>query len=82
MMPTISFGKVIDENAHREMLVDWKKAMMEELARLVLERNLTIVDLVALVIRGVSKSLFAYWILTEPKPKDFTPLVHKIFEGI
>ena len=34
-----------------------------------------------LVIHGVSKSLFAYSILTEVKPKDFTLLIFKIFKG-
>ena len=55
--------------------------MIEELAKLMSEKNLITTNLAALFIRGVSKFLFADWITTEPKPRNFAPLVFKMFEG-
>ena len=54
--------------------------MMEELARLMLKRNLITIDLATLVIRGVKKSLFANWIMEQLKLKDFTPPIFKMLE--
>ena len=53
--------------------------MIEELTKLMPEKNMIITDLATLVIRGVSKSSFADWIMAEPKPIDFTPLVFNMF---
>ena len=60
MMCQMNSEKVVDDNAHWDMPGDWKKETMEELVRLVPKRNLLTIDLVALLIHGVSKSPFAY----------------------
>ena len=54
--------------------------MIELLAKLIPEKNLISTYLTDLVVRGVSKSPFADWIMAELKPRDFTPLVLKMFE--
>ena len=69
----INLGKVIDDHLNRDITVDWKKEM--------LEKNLITIDLVPLIILGVSKPLFIDWITADPKPRDFTPPVFKLFEG-
>ena len=35
VMHQINSGKMINDNVHRDVLVDWKKEIMEELAKLV-----------------------------------------------
>ena len=59
VMHQLNSRKVVDDNVHQEVPLDWKKEMMKELAMLVPERNLPTADLATLVIRGVSKSPFA-----------------------
>ena len=54
---------------------------MEELAKLMLEKNLITTKLAALVIRGLSKSSFTNWIMAEPKQRDFSPPIFKIYKG-
>ena len=44
------------------------------------EKNLITTYLAALVIYGVRKSPFANWITAEPKPRDFTSPVFKMFK--
>ena len=53
---------------------------MEELAKLMPEKNLPATDSTTLVICGVSKSLFSNWITIEPKLRDFIPPVFKMFK--
>ena len=64
----VNLGKVAYDHLNRDISVDWKKEMMEELAKLMLEKNLITTYLTALVIRGVNKSPFMDWIMAEPKP--------------
>ena len=54
---------------------------MEKLAKLMPEKNLITTNLADLVIHGMNKSSFVDWIMAEPKPKDFTPPVFKMFDG-
>ena len=77
----MNLGKATDDHTNRDILVDWKKEIMEELARLMSEKNLITMDLAALVICCVNKSPFVDWNMAEPKLKDFTSPVFKIVEG-
>ena len=76
----VNLGKAVDDYSNRDVPMDWEKKMMEELARLMLKRNLITIDLATLVIRGVKKSLFANWIMEELKLKDFTLPIFKMLE--
>ena len=77
----VNLIKATDDHSNRDISIDWKKEIMKELAKLMPEKNLITTDLAALVIRGMSKSPFIDWNMAEPKPKDFTPPVFKMFEG-
>ena len=77
----VNLGKTANDHSNRYVPVDWRKEMMEELAKLMLEKNLITTDLVALVICWVNKSMFVDSIMAKPKPKYFTPPVFKMFEG-
>ena len=77
----MNLRKATEDHSNRDIPVDWKKEMIEKLAKLMLEKNLITTNLATLVIPGVSKSPFADWITTEPKARDLTPPIFKIFEG-
>ena len=69
------------DHSNRDIPVDWKKEMTKKLAKLMPEKNLITTNLATLVIPGVSKSPFADSITTEPKARDLTPSIFKMFEG-
>ena len=55
---------------------------MIEMTKIVkLGRSQSSTDLVVLVLRKVSKSSFAYWIVAKPKPKYYVPSNFRMFEG-
>ena len=56
----VNSKKALNDHVDRDILVDWKKEMMEGLVKFMLEKNLPAIDLATLVIRGASKSPFAY----------------------
>ncbi|PON45507.1 hypothetical protein PanWU01x14_258700 [Parasponia andersonii] len=74
------------DRRHQESLLgtlpNWKPEMMAELSkRLGAHHSQTLDDLVEQTVQGINRTAFTDWIQMKPKPKDFTTLTFRPFEG-